>query len=145
MRILVTGSTGYIGALVVPMLKADGHDVVGLDCDLFEQCTFGEWADAPAFVRKDVRDVAPADLEGCGAIVHLAGLSDDSLGALVPQLTYDINHAATVRLARRPICSSTTTGSAPVSAASWAASAVPGPLTARRPATSASDLICRSG
>jgi nucleoside-diphosphate-sugar epimerase len=99
MRVLVTGSTGYIGAILVPMLRAEGHDVVGLDCDLFERCTFGEWPNAPAFVRKDVRDVAALDLEGCGAVVHLAGLSDDSLGALVPELTYDINHVATLRLA----------------------------------------------
>jgi nucleoside-diphosphate-sugar epimerase len=99
MRLLVTGSTGYIGAILVPMLRAEGHDVVGLDCDLFERCTFGEWPNAAAFVRKDVRDVAALDLEGCGAVVHLAGLSDDSLGALVPELTYDINHVATLRLA----------------------------------------------
>jgi nucleoside-diphosphate-sugar epimerase len=99
MRVLVTGSTGYIGAILVPMLRAEGHDVVGLDCDLFERCTFGEWPNAAAFVRKDVRDVAALDLEGCGAVVHLAGLSDDSLGALVPELTYDINHVATLRLA----------------------------------------------
>lgn len=99
MRVLVTGSTGYIGAILVPMLQAEGHDVVGLDCDLFERCTFGAWPNAAAFVRKDVRDVAASDLEGCGAVVHLAGLSDDSLGALVPDLTYDINHAATLRLA----------------------------------------------
>lgn len=99
MRVLVTGSTGYIGAVLVPILAADGHDVVGLDCDLFEHCTFGEWTGAPPFVRKDIRDIQPADLEGCGAVVHLAGLSDDSLGALVPTLTYDINHTATLRLA----------------------------------------------
>lgn len=99
MRILVTGSTGYIGAILVPLLRAEGHDVLGLDCDLFEQCTFGEWTDAGAFLRKDVRDIEAPDLAGCDAVVHLAGLSDDSLGALVPELTYDINHVATVRLA----------------------------------------------
>lgn len=98
MRILVTGSTGYIGTTLVPMLRAEGHDVVGLDCDLFEQCTFGEWTDAFPFVRKDIRDVEAADLEGFHAVVHLAGLSDDSLGALVPELTYEINHTASVRL-----------------------------------------------
>jgi nucleoside-diphosphate-sugar epimerase len=99
MRILVTGSTGYIGAILVPMLRAEGHDVVGLDCDLFEQCNFGEWTDAGTFLRKDVRDIEASDLAGCDAVVHLAGLSDDSLGALVPELTYDINHIATLRLA----------------------------------------------
>jgi nucleoside-diphosphate-sugar epimerase len=99
MRILVTGSTGYIGTVLVPMLRAEGHDVVGLDTDLFEQCTFGEWTNPSPFVRKDIRDVEASDLEGFDAVAHLAGLSDDSLGALVPQLTCDINHAASVRIA----------------------------------------------
>jgi len=99
MRILVTGSTGYIGAVLTRALRANGHDVVGLDCDLFEPCTFGEWTDQPALLRKDVRDIEASDLAGCDAVVHLAGLSDDSLGVLLPELTYDINHAATVRLA----------------------------------------------
>ena len=99
MRILVTGSTGYLGAILVPMLRGEGHDVVGLDCDLFEQCTFGDCADPVAVLRKDVRDVEAPDLANCDAVVHLAGLSDDSLGALVPELTYDINHIATLRLA----------------------------------------------
>jgi nucleoside-diphosphate-sugar epimerase len=98
MRILVTGSRGYIGAVLVPMLGAEGHDVVGLDSDLFEQCTFGEWTDAYPFLRKDVRDIEASDLKDFDGIVHLAGLSDDSLGALVPQLTYDINHAASIRV-----------------------------------------------
>src|SRR5689334_941729 len=99
MRILVTGSTGYIGAVLVPALRADGHDVIGLDCDLFEDCMFGKWIDQPDLVRKDVRDIEAPDLAGCDAVLHLAGLSDDSLGVLLPQLTYDINHAATLRLA----------------------------------------------
>jgi len=81
------------------MLGAAGYEVVGLDNDLFEECTFGEWDDATPFMRKDIRDIEASDLQGFDAIVHLAGLSDDSLGALVPQLTYEINHAATLRLA----------------------------------------------
>lgn len=99
MRILVTGSRGYIGTVLVPLLIAEGHEVVGFDADIFEQCTFGEWNDTSSFVRNDIRDIEASDLEGFNAIVHLAGLSDDSLGALVPQLTYEINHAATIRLA----------------------------------------------
>ena len=100
MRVLVTGHNGYIGTVMVPMLQAEGHEVVGLDSYLFEQCTFGEdLPDIPA-MRKDVRDVQASDLEGFDAIIHLAGLSNDPLGDLNPRLTYEINHAASVRLAR---------------------------------------------
>jgi nucleoside-diphosphate-sugar epimerase len=99
MRVLITGHTGYIGTVLTPFIAAAGHDVVGLDTDLFEQCTFG---DAPAqfpAIRKDLRDIVPSDLEGFDAIIHLAGLSNDPLGNLNPDLTYDINHRASVRLA----------------------------------------------
>ena len=99
MKILVTGSRGYIGAVLTSMLSAAGYEVIGLDNDLFRECTFGNWTGDFPCVRKDVRDIEPADLEGCDAIVHLAGLSDDSLGALLPQLADDINHIGTVRLA----------------------------------------------
>ena len=99
MRILVTGSKGYIGAVLLPRLRAERHDVVGLDCDLFAECGFGDSSDEFPFVCKDIRDVAPSDLEAFDAVLHLAGLSDDSLGALLPELTYDVNHSASVRLA----------------------------------------------
>ena len=99
MRMLVTGSRGYVGAVLVSMLRAEGHEVVSLDSDLFAECTFGAWDNAFPFVRKDIRDIEAHDLEGFEAIVHLAGLSDDSLGALLPELTNEINFAASVRLA----------------------------------------------
>jgi nucleoside-diphosphate-sugar epimerase len=100
MRILVTGHKGYIGAVMAPWLAAAGHEVVGLDSDLFEQCTFGEpLVDFPS-IRKDLRDVEVSDLEGFDALIHLAGLSNDPLGNLNPKLTYEINHEASVRLAR---------------------------------------------
>ncbi|HZS33535.1 MAG TPA: SDR family oxidoreductase [Methylomirabilota bacterium] len=100
MRILVTGHRGYIGAVMTPMLLAAGHDVVGLDSDLFEQCTFLDGlVDVPE-IRKDVRDVEADELSGFQAVIHLAGLSNDPLGNLNPALTYEINHHATVRLAR---------------------------------------------
>jgi nucleoside-diphosphate-sugar epimerase len=100
MQILVTGHAGYIGTAMVPMLSAAGHDVVGLDSGLFNESTFaGGVVPVPA-IAKDVRDVGAADLDGFEAVIHLAGLSNDPLGDLDPALTYEINHAASVRLAR---------------------------------------------
>ena len=99
MRVLVTGHHGYIGAILAPMLQKAGHDVVGLDSDLFTACTYGEWEDTIPSIRKDVRDVTAEDLDGFDAIMHLAGLSNDPLGDLNPDLTLQINHRASVRLA----------------------------------------------
>jgi nucleoside-diphosphate-sugar epimerase len=100
-RVLLTGHRGYIGAVLGPLLVARGHEVVGLDSDLYARCTFGSPASLPALpeVRKDIRDVEAADLQGFDAVVHLAGLSNDPLGDYQPRLTHEINHAATVRLA----------------------------------------------
>jgi len=102
MRVLVTGHKGYIGTIMVPILIESGHDVVGLDSDLYEQCTFGDEdgiQNIPA-LKKDIRDVETSDLDGFDAVIHLAGLSNDPLGDLDPELTYEINHAASVHLAR---------------------------------------------
>ncbi len=100
MRVLVTGHRGYIGTILVPMLRGKGHEVVGLDSDLFAQCTFGgQVPDGPCMAR-DIRDVQVSDLEGFDAVAHLAGLCNDPLGNLNPDLTFEINHAASVRLAR---------------------------------------------
>jgi nucleoside-diphosphate-sugar epimerase len=99
MRILVTGSHGYIGTMLTPMLSREGHEVVGLDSDLYEQCTFGSQFPNIPLSKKDLRDVDAADLAGFDAVLHLAGLSNDPLGDLNPQLTYAINHEASVRLA----------------------------------------------
>ena len=99
MRVLVTGSRGYIGTVLVPLLQQAGHEVVGLDSDLFADCTFiGEVPDIPTAV-KDVRDAGPEDVEGCQAVIHLAGLSNDPLGDYRPELTDSINHRASVHLA----------------------------------------------
>ncbi len=83
----------------MPLLLSAGHEVVGLDSNLFGRCTFCDGISAIPSLQKDVRDVALSDLEGCDAILHLAGLSNDPLGDLNPELTYKINYGASVRLA----------------------------------------------
>jgi nucleoside-diphosphate-sugar epimerase len=99
MRILLTGHKGYIGCVLAGMLLEAGHVVHGLDSDIFRRCTFGS---LPALIPetiKDIRDAEAADLEGFDAVLHLAGLSNDPLGNLNPELTFEINHRASVRLA----------------------------------------------
>lgn len=100
MRILITGHKGYIGTVMVPMLLAAGHVVVGLDSDLFRACTFCPGIHDIPERRVDLRDIQIGHLEGFDAIVHLGALSNDPLGNLNPDITYDINHSASVRLAR---------------------------------------------
>ena len=100
MKVLVTGHQGYIGVILTPMLQAAGHEVVGLDTDLYERCTFGDGMPTVPSMRKDLRDVEQADLAGFDAVMHLAALSNDPLGNINPSLTYDINHLASVRLAK---------------------------------------------
>src|SRR5262245_26300465 len=100
MRILVTGHLGYIGTVMTPMLMKEGFDVTGLDTDLYHRSTFGEFLPEVPFVQKDIRDVEVSDLMGFDTVIHLAALSNDPLSDLNPQLTYQINHQASVRLAR---------------------------------------------
>jgi nucleoside-diphosphate-sugar epimerase len=99
MRILLTGHKGYIGTVLVPVLTGEGHAVKGLDCNLFEKCTFGNPPPEIPCINKDIRDIRASDLEGFEAVIHLAGLSNDPLGNLNPALTYEINHHAAVRVA----------------------------------------------
>ena len=100
MRILVTGDKGYIGTVLVPMLTSLGHEVVGLDLDLYQRCTFGDELPKTKSIRKDLRDVDARDLHGFDAVMHLAALSNDPLGNINPDLTYDINYHASVKLAK---------------------------------------------
>ena len=100
MRVLVTGHKGYIGTVMTPMLLRAGHSVMGLDSDLFRECTFSDGIRDVPEIRVDLRDVQTRHLDGFDAVLHLAALSNDPLGDLNPEITYDINHAASVRLAR---------------------------------------------
>src|SRR3984893_5720504 len=101
MRVLVTGYLGYIGTILSPMLVKAGHEVVGLDSDLYSRCTYlagGELCEVPT-ISKDTRDVVADDLAGFDGILHLAALSNDPLGDLKPSLADEINHRASFRLA----------------------------------------------
>jgi nucleoside-diphosphate-sugar epimerase len=100
MRVLVTGNHGYIGAVLTKLLLNAGHNVTGLDNDLYLSCVYGSWQDELPTIHKDIRDIEAADLKGFEAIIHLAGLSNDPLGDLNPQLTHEINYLASERLAR---------------------------------------------
>ena len=105
MHVLVTGNKGYIGTVMVPMLQQAGFVVSGLDSDLFEGSVFGDDSTTGSvpnisYLRKDIRDVELSDLKGVDAIIHLCALSNDPLGDLNPKITYEINHEASVRLAK---------------------------------------------
>jgi nucleoside-diphosphate-sugar epimerase len=99
MRVLLTGHRGYIGVEAVPALRAAGHEVVGLDCGLYDECDFVSPPDDVGSVDVDLRDVERGDIEGFDAVIHLAALSNDPLGDVDASLTYDINLHASVRLA----------------------------------------------
>lgn len=100
MKVLMTGHMGYIGSVMAPMFQDAGHEVVGLDTGIFDECLL--WPgrrDVPS-IRRDLREVQLHELEGFDAIVHLAALSNDPLSNFNPECTYDINHRASVRLAK---------------------------------------------
>ena len=98
MNILVTGNLGYIGTVLTPILKAEGHNVKGLDIGYFKNCLLTKVDDEINQDYKDIRDVNEKDIEGIDIIIHLAGLSNDPLGELKPGLTEDINYSASVKL-----------------------------------------------
>lgn len=100
MRILITGHKGYIGMVMASMFISNGHEVVGLDIDLYQGDPFYGSVPEIKHIKKDIRDVTAFDVKGFDAIVHLAALSNDPLCNLNPELTYSINHEASVRLAK---------------------------------------------
>jgi len=97
--VLVTGSSGYVGSVMVPLLESAGHEVNGFDLGLYEESSFSP--DVPQPDRRDMRSLGKADLEGFDAIICLAALSNDPVGDLDPDLTFGINREATVDLARK--------------------------------------------
>jgi nucleoside-diphosphate-sugar epimerase len=100
-RVLLTGHQGYLGTVMAPILATAGHEVTGLDSGLFADCVLGslDTPDVPGLTT-DLRDVTVEQLQGFDAVVHMAALSNDPLGSLAPEITYDINHHASTRLAR---------------------------------------------
>lgn len=102
MKVFLTGHLGYIGTVMAPLLMRAGHEVTGCDTDLYSRCTYeaGGAITAIPEIRKDVRDLTPQDLEGFDAVIHLAALSNDPLGNLNPDLTFDINHRGSVHVAK---------------------------------------------
>jgi nucleoside-diphosphate-sugar epimerase len=98
-RVLLTGHHGYLGSVTADVLRDWGHDVRGLDVFFYEGCDLTDGGDTVPAARMDVRDVGPDEVADIDAIVHLAALSNDPLGALRPELTLEINHVATVAIA----------------------------------------------
>jgi nucleoside-diphosphate-sugar epimerase len=97
--ILLTGHSGYIGSVAAPLLIEAGYEVTGLDTGYFGDCTLAPEGATPRSIRKDIRDLEPADLRGFDAVIHLAALSNDPIGNLDSRWTEEINHRSTVRLA----------------------------------------------
>jgi nucleoside-diphosphate-sugar epimerase len=100
-KVLLTGSGGYIGIVTAPVLLDGGHDVTGIDSGFYQSgWLYNGVKQLPRTIQKDIRVLTAADLEGYDAIVHMAELSNDPLGQLNPTITYRINHEGSVALAR---------------------------------------------
>lgn len=101
MRILVTGNLGYIGCVLTDILIKKGYEVIGFDTNYYEQLnSLPKSSKKIKQIKKDIREVSKDDFKGADAVIHLAALSNDPIGELNPQLTYDINYQSTIRLAQ---------------------------------------------
>jgi nucleoside-diphosphate-sugar epimerase len=101
MNILVTGTEGYLGSLLPPLLIERGHEVIGVDTGFYKEGWLYNGTQVTAkTLNKDIRKITAEDLQGVEAIVHMAELSNDPTGQLSPTITYDINHQGSVRLAK---------------------------------------------
>ncbi|MEH2205868.1 MAG: SDR family oxidoreductase [Nostoc sp.] len=101
MKILVTGTEGYIGSLLAPLLIQEGHEVIGLDTGFYKVGWLYNGTKVTAkTLNKDIRHITTEDLQGVEAVVHMAELSNDPLGQLAPDITYDINHKGSVHIAK---------------------------------------------
>lgn len=100
MRVLVTGTEGHLGWLLAPLLIGDGYDVVGLDTGFYKGgWLYHEPATTPHTLVRDIRDVSAGDLRGFDAVVHMAELSNDPIGDLIGEVTFEVNHGGSVHLA----------------------------------------------
>jgi nucleoside-diphosphate-sugar epimerase len=101
LKVLVTGTSGYIGSLLAPYLIEHGHQVTGVDTGFYQDgWLYNGVKTVPKTLVKDIRHIETEDLRGVDAVVHLAELSNDPIGQLNPEITYQINHAGSVRLAQ---------------------------------------------
>jgi len=99
-KILITGDRGYVGSVLAQMLSDRSYDIVGFDTDYYRGTDLYSVERSYRKITRDIRSVSPEDVQGVEAVVHLAGLSNDPLGALAPNLTEDINLRGTLQLAR---------------------------------------------
>src|SRR5947207_6845280 len=99
-RVLVTGTQGYLGALLAPELIRQGYEVIGLDTGFYkERSLYQDGGTTPTTFAKDLRHVGLKDLKDVDAVVHMAELSNDPAGQLAPTITYEINHKGSLHLA----------------------------------------------
>ncbi|MGO9809882.1 MAG: NAD-dependent epimerase/dehydratase family protein [Isosphaeraceae bacterium] len=100
MKVFVTGHLGFIGTHLVDLLKQEGHGVVGCDLNLFKGCNWEPMVKPDRELVKDVRKIEANDLDGCDCVMHLAAISNDPMGALNAQTTFEVNRDASIRLAQ---------------------------------------------